>query len=261
MIAILTVWALLMQAHSAMAYVSDMSVRFLESNSWEVKLNQMNLLIDPVMSQLDFGVPMLYSGNKRVIDGPKELEILCRTSDYVVITQGFDDHAHSPTLKTIHKYRPDIKYVCPPSAVEIITSCGISAGNLIVMSPGEVQTLGNGKCKVDVRATTGALLGPPWAKKENGYLLRSNDCELPDNEYELYIEPHCMFDPTELKRFSSIAVIAPIVSQDLFAGAFPLVAGGAKSAELCDILNAKYLLPMANGNLKQTGPYSHKQVI
>lgn len=38
--------------------------RFLESNTWDLSVNNVNIFLDPVMSQLDFGIPLLYTGIK-----------------------------------------------------------------------------------------------------------------------------------------------------------------------------------------------------
>lgn len=48
--------------------------RFLESNTWDVTVNNVNIFIDPVMSQLDFGIPLLYSGKYRALP----FSILCQ---------------------------------------------------------------------------------------------------------------------------------------------------------------------------------------
>jgi len=63
---------------------------------------------------------------------------------------------------------------------------------------------------VEIKATAGALLGPPWQPKENGYLIRalsttssaSNSIEL-INKYDVYYEPHCMFDEQELSQYTA----------------------------------------------------------
>ncbi|CAN0597016.1 unnamed protein product, partial [Laminaria digitata] len=40
----------------------------------------------------------------------------------------------------------------------------------------------------------------------------------------LYLEPHLMFDDSELSRFTADVVIAPVVQQNI--GPYPLVRGG-----------------------------------
>lgn len=40
--------------------------RFLELNTWLLQVNGINILIDPVFGPVDFGVPYLIQGKKRV---------------------------------------------------------------------------------------------------------------------------------------------------------------------------------------------------
>jgi len=105
---------------------SSSFVRYLESNSWDVSLGNIRILLDPVLiGPLDFGIPYLYKGERVYINGNKELESLSKLTDYVLITQGFDDHAHTPTLKKLSSLCPKMTYICPPSAKGILENCGI----------------------------------------------------------------------------------------------------------------------------------------
>lgn len=58
---------------------------------------------------------------------------------------------------------------------------------------------------VEIFATSGALLGPPWQAKENGYLIRGKAKQ--GNKYDLYYEPHCMYDEAELAAFEAEVII------------------------------------------------------
>jgi L-ascorbate metabolism protein UlaG (beta-lactamase superfamily) len=87
-------------------------------------------------------------------------------------------------------------------------------------------------------------VGPPWQQSENGYILKNS-------EISVYYEPHCMYNETELKDFQVDVIITPVVEQQL--PYFTLVAGGEKAINLAKILKARYIIPMANGDLKQTG--------
>ena len=226
-------------------------LRFLESNSWNICLNDINFYIDPVMDQLDFGIPTLYAGNKRIVDGNKEISNIAGKSDFILISQGFDDHAHIPTLNRLSRLNSNLSYICPPSARKILTKCGIPANKITALLPGQTHTFVKGKSAIRIRATTGALLGPPWQQKENGYIISSPSS---NDAPSLYYEPHCMFDEEELKDLQADVVITPVVSQEL--PAFTLVAGGLKALRLASLLKAKYVVPMANGNLEQTGVLS-----
>ena len=96
-------------------------------------------------------------------------------------------------------------------------------------------------------ATTGALLGPPWQAKENGYLIKPKSSSLPS----LYCEPHCMYDSNELSRYKADYVITPIISQEL--PAYTLVDGMEKALKLAETLSASSIIPMNNGGLVQSG--------
>jgi hypothetical protein len=50
----------------AVGGAEDVRVTFLESNSWMWQVAGVNLLVDPVMYTLDFGVPSLIQGKKNV---------------------------------------------------------------------------------------------------------------------------------------------------------------------------------------------------
>lgn len=236
--------------HRCTALSLKTTFRFLESNSWDLGVGDYNILLDPVMSQLDFGIPLLYAGNKRIIDGPRELYKLAEKSDFVLISQGFDDHAHRPTLSKLAQIAPTMKYVVAPAAKPILESCGIQSQYITTIKPGEKKVFKKRKTSMEILATNGALLGPPWQQKENGYIVRpTKDSEAIFPSF--YYEPHCMYDENEVKQYSVEAVITPVVSQEL--PAYTLVAGGEKALKLAQLMNAKYILPMANGNLEQSG--------
>jgi hypothetical protein len=61
-----------------------------------------------------------------------------------------------------------------------------------------------------------------------------------------------MFEEEELSSFSAGAVISPVVAQ-MLPGGYPLVAGGEKAARLAEVLGARYVVAMGNGELSQRG--------
>lgn len=64
----------------------------------------------------------------------------------------------------------------------------------------------------------GALVGPPWAKRENGFVFTE---QVPDG-ITLYYEPHCDYDESSLAGVDSAdIVITPCVNQELLN--YPLV--------------------------------------
>jgi hypothetical protein len=61
-------------------------------------------------------------------------------------------------------------------------------------------------------------VGPPWAKRENGFLFR----EAGAGGASLYYEPHCDCDEASLAGLGPVdMVITPVVNQELLS--FPLV--------------------------------------
>lgn len=228
---------------------SKNSATYLETNSWMINIGGFNIAIDPCLySPLDFGIPFLYQGKKKFIDGKAELKKISSISDYVLITQGLDDHAHLPTLKELSKTNPNMKYIAPNSALPVLKSCGIKENNVQILKPNDSLRLQKGAEQIDILCTNGALVGPPWQANENGYIIKSIGKK---NSVSVYYEPHCMYDEAELSKYQVDYVITPITAQQL--PYFTLVAGGEKALNLAKILKAKAILPMANGNLEQNG--------
>jgi hypothetical protein len=68
------------------------------------------------------------------------------------------------------------------------------------------------------RLCAGALVGPPWSKRENGFLFT----EQADGGVTLYYEPHCDYDESSLDGIGAVdVVITPAVNQELMN--YPLV--------------------------------------
>ena len=168
-----------------------------------------------------------------------------------LISQSYDDHAHTPTLKKLAVMRPNMPYLVPPSAKALLISCGIPENMITTLLPGQKHEVKKGGSIVEILATNGALLGPPWQQKENGYVMRSSPASSTSFP-SVYYEPHCMYDEIELKRIGHIDyVIAPVIAQKL--PGYVLVDGGKKALDLAKLLGAKYFIPMMNGGLTQEG--------
>lgn len=225
----------------------------------------MNIFLDPVMGQVDFGAPLLYTGNKRILRTQQEIDNYLRQAafraDTVLISQGFDDHAHLPTLQRLTRLRPSLNYIAPPSALSVLQKAGISINKHVrTLLPGQscIVTATDGLGQVQIDATSGALLGPPWQQKENGYIitaiagvdLKGGSERRPPS---VYYEPHCNYDEGELRRRGCQAdvVITPVVAQEL--PAYTLISGGNAAARLATVLKAKVVVPMRNGELIQSG--------
>lgn len=65
---------------------------------------------------------------------------------------------------------------------------------------------------------SGALVGPPWSKRENGFVLSETQAD----GIKLYYEPHCDYDEAAVAKIGKVdAVVTPANSQVLIN--FPLV--------------------------------------
>jgi L-ascorbate metabolism protein UlaG (beta-lactamase superfamily) len=164
----------------------------------------MNLLVDPVMHDLTFGVPSLIRGQKKILNGPAVLRQLGPSIHHLLISQGFDDHCQPESMQAAAALLPpSAKVVAPPSAAGVLSQF-FPEDRLIYLSPGQSCVLEGGKegGRVTVTATTGDTLGPPWQAPENGYLLRWGEeggKEGGQQYRSLYYEPHCRYKVEEFE--------------------------------------------------------------
>eukprot|EP00879_Flechtneria_rotunda_P013078 GHRR01013658.1.p1 GENE.GHRR01013658.1~~GHRR01013658.1.p1 ORF type:complete len:460 (+),score=87.93 GHRR01013658.1:29-1408(+) len=144
-----------------------------EGNSFYVKFNNSGarVLVDPwLVGDLQFFEQgWLYTGRKRGCGGSSGVAIdvdqVAADTDAILISQWVDDHTHVPTLTRLPKHIP---IVAQPEAAQRIKPLGFK--HVTTISPGQTLQLCDGK--LQVRATAGALVGPPWSARQNGYILR-----------------------------------------------------------------------------------------
>ncbi|RDX74891.1 hypothetical protein CR513_45301 [Mucuna pruriens] len=216
---------------------------YLEGNSWLWNVGGTNILVDPILvGNLDFGIPWLYDAAKKVLkkfqlnDLP---EINC-----VLITQSLDDHCHLKTLKPFSQKFPDIRVIATPNAKGLLDPL---FRNVTYLEPGQSSDIEtNYGSKVSVKATAGPVLGPPWQRPENGYLVRS-----PQGQLSLYYEPHCVYNQSFIEKEKADIVITPVIKQLL--PNFTLVSGQEDAVKLAKLLQAKFIVPMKNGDLDSKG--------
>ncbi|XP_060188937.1 uncharacterized protein LOC132617885 isoform X2 [Lycium barbarum] len=118
---------------------------------------------------------------------------------------------------------------------------------VIYLEPGQDSEIevSNG-FPVKVKATAGPVLGPPWQRPENGYLVTS-----PNGALTLYYEPHCVYNETFVEKDKADIVITPVIKQLL--PSFTLVSGQEDAVQLAKHLSAKFVVPMKNGDLDSKG--------
>ena len=222
---------------------------YLEINGWLISTGGATILVDPILEgALDFGIPTIYSANKRTLPSMGLCDEL-PTIDCLLITQGWDDHAHTRTLKKLaNVLDSNIHIIAPPSARGALAQSGFDGNrnkNIQYIRPGSQVNIGD-ECEVRIKATTGALVGPPWQARENGYIIRTISGP------SIYIEPHVEYNGRELRNEAPVdIVITPISGQGL--PAFELVHGPNDVLRLVQTLKPKYVVPMQNGDVDAEG--------
>eukprot|EP00580_Thalassiosira_gravida_P009206 CAMPEP_0201635114 /NCGR_PEP_ID=MMETSP0493-20130528/7778_1 /ASSEMBLY_ACC=CAM_ASM_000838 /TAXON_ID=420259 /ORGANISM="Thalassiosira gravida, Strain GMp14c1" /LENGTH=344 /DNA_ID=CAMNT_0048107043 /DNA_START=178 /DNA_END=1212 /DNA_ORIENTATION=+ len=222
---------------------------------------QASIVIDPIASQLDFGIPNLYRANKNILSERQTIDLICDANpSHCLLTMGLDDHTHLPTLEQLQARMPELQYVIAPSCEQKLLEFGLNSDFITVLDHGEVCTLAEG---ATATATEGALVGPPWQKRENGYILELNHSNRNNNISEdglsIYYEPHADVILNNISKLRADIMISPVTKQSLPAqvpsvGQYTLVYGGETTLQIAEILGARVLVPLGNGALDVDGP-------
>lgn len=251
-----------------------------------------SFVVDPLASQLDFGIPWGYRANKKVMSEIDTINAICDARpSHCLLTMGLDDHTHLPTLRKLMDRMPEIRFVVAPSCREkLIGGLGIDPDRITVLDHGGscdvVSGSGGSASDVTITATRGALVGPPWQERENGYLMEvlpsrigAKDDDVNDRgsakDWEeggdgprarrrrlgVYYEPHGDVVLGDIESMTADVVISPVIEQSLPAqvpppGRFTLVYGGERTLEIAETLRATVILPLGNGELDIDGPLS-----
>ncbi|KAJ0669477.1 putative ribonuclease Z/Hydroxyacylglutathione hydrolase [Helianthus annuus] len=230
-------------AESSSSDTGVFKLTYLEGNSWLWEVGGVKILVDPILvGNLDFGIPLLYDAGKKYLKNFQLSDL--PEIDCVLITQSLDDHCHLKTLTPLSQKLPNLKVISTPNAKPLLDPLFT---NVIYLEPGqnsEIQT-SNGS-HVKIRATAGPVLGPPWQRPENGYIVTS-----PHGELSLYYEPHCVYDKEIIGKERADIVITPVIKQLL--PSFTLVSGQEDAVQLAKLLNSKFVVPLKNGDLDSKG--------
>ncbi|XP_010695845.2 uncharacterized protein LOC104908429 [Beta vulgaris subsp. vulgaris] len=216
---------------------------YLEGNSWLWEVGGLKLLVDPILvGNLDFGIPWLYDAAKKFLKNFQLTDI--PDVDCLLITQSLDDHCHMKTLKPLSEKFPNLRVVATPNAQANLDPL---FSKVTYLEPGQnTEVEGRNGSKVGIRATAGPILGPPWQRPENGYIVSSSECQS-----TLYYEPHCVYNEGSLKEEQADIVITPVIKQLL--PNFTLVSGQDDAVKLAKLLCAKFVVSMNNGDLESKG--------
>ncbi|KAK2375904.1 Metallo-hydrolase/oxidoreductase superfamily protein [Trifolium repens] len=164
--------------------------------------------------------------------------------DCLLITQSLDDHCHLKTLNAFSQKFPNTRVIATPNAKSLLDPL---FKNVTYIEPGQISEFETKYgSKVRIKATAGPVLGPPWQRPENGYLVTS-----PQVQLSLYYEPHCVYNQSFIENERADIVITPVVKQLL--PKFTLVSGQEDAVKLAKLLQAKFVVAMRNGELDSKG--------
>jgi L-ascorbate metabolism protein UlaG (beta-lactamase superfamily) len=220
---------------------------------WQVPGAELSIVVDPIASELNFGIPWAYRAKKKLGEEETLDKIVQAKPSHCLLSQGLDDHTHLATLTKLVDRLPTLEFIVAPSARDKIASI-VDKSRIQVLKPNQSISFKEG---VTLQATEGALVGPPWQARENGWLLKVNG-------KSIYMEPHADVTDLTLERFQALGlqadiVISPVKEQSLPAqvpkpGQFTLVYGAKRALEIARALKAKVVIPLANGELETEGP-------
>ena len=275
-------------AHTSEAARASASsvLTYLEINGWLYTGAGVTVLIDPVLEgALDFGIPRLYSAQKRTLPSSGLIDTL-PPLDALLITQGLDDHAHARTLAALRDRDPTLPVIAAPSCRPVLERGGFERTTYLASTSQRLQlpylgldglppvrlppsrafagtativprrrrggrsyAAAGSDQGLTVRATSGALVGPPWQRRENGYVLRPRT---PRGGASVYLEPHVEFDAAELADIAPVDVVITPTSGQTLPG-FELVHGPDAALSLVECLRPRWVLPMSNGAVDAAG--------
>ncbi|XP_042047611.1 uncharacterized protein LOC121793641 isoform X1 [Salvia splendens] len=148
------------------------------------------------------------------------------------------------TLNPLSQKLTNLRVVSTPNAKQLLDPL---FSNVTYLEPGEGSEIqGKDRSSVKVCATACPVLSPPWLRPENGYLVTS-----PSGKLTLYYEPHCVYNEESVGKERADIVITPVIKQLL--PYFLLVSGQEDAVRLAKLLQAKFIVPMRNGELDSKG--------
>lgn len=202
-----------------------LALTYLDTNSWLIEWADQHILLDPwLVGALTFGnAAWLFKAERRQAH-PIPTQI-----DLILLSQGLEDHAHLPTLKTLDRAIPVVGSL---NAAKVTAELGFT--HVTALHHGETLALSP---ELEIMALPGSPIGPNLV--ENGYLLHNKT-----EEIKLYYEPHG-YHAENLSEFAPLdVVITPLMDVKL-----PLlgnvIQGQARSLELAQKVQPQIMIPTA----------------
>lgn len=221
---------------------------------WKVPEADLSLVIDPIASDLTFGLPLgLFHGKKKVLSEQATLNMIVDANpSHCVISQVLDDHCHLETLTKLLQRMPRLKFIVAPSVKEKLETIVDDKTSITVISPGEsipLTTCTASGVECQLMAVEGSLVGPPWQARENAYVLTTtSDAE----SRSIFYEPHADVQDETLDTIHADVVIAPVKRQT-FLGFYPIIYGADRALPIVDKLHAQVLIVLRNGEIETEG--------
>lgn len=103
--------------------------------------------------------------------------------------------------------------------------------------------------KVVVKATPGALVGPPWSKRQNALVIKENT---KSSQLTMFYEPHASHDQAALEAIGKVD-IAIIPTRSAYAVGYPVVEGQENASNILSTLKPSILVPFKNNESAYTG--------
>ncbi|MEL7075420.1 MAG: MBL fold metallo-hydrolase [Cyanobacteria bacterium J06643_13] len=203
-----------------------MNLTYFDSNSWLIEIDGMRILLDPwLVGKLTFGnQAWLFEGSK---NNPQPIP---ENIDFILLSQGLEDHAHPPTLEQLDR---SIPVVASPNAAKVVREFGYQ--NITVLEHQQRHKIG----QVEIKAVPGSPIGPTLV--ENGYIITGLE-----SGKTIYYEPHG-YHADSLQESAPIdVVITPIINLKLpLLGA--VIKGQETALQVCQQLNPQVILSTAAG--------------
>jgi len=220
---------------------SEPSYTYFEGNSWGVQVEGKTVLVDPIVTDLQFGNATIYNQKKRFFSNEDDPRKVLPTPDLILISQSLPDHLHLPTMRAFDR---TTRIVTTAAAAEMLDKEGFS--NVKAIKYGERTTELKGE--VEVLATAGPILGPPWQLPENGYLAT-----LKKSGIKIFYEPHSQPQPGALDGLHADVIVAAYDRSVFTPINYLLVAGKEGAVAGAKQLKAKKLFLINNESLSSTG--------
>ncbi|NEQ47947.1 MAG: MBL fold metallo-hydrolase [Leptolyngbya sp. SIOISBB] len=199
-----------------------MFTTWLDNNSWLWEIADQKILVDPwLIGALTFGnASWLFKGEK------KQPQPLPKDINFILLTQGLEDHAHPETLQALDK---SIPVVGSPNAAKVVRELGFT--DVTVLDHGQSTTRGG----ATIKAVPGSPIGPTLL--ENGYIVTETA-----TGFKLFYEPHG-YHQAELKQEAPVdVVLTPMLTLSLpLVG--PIIRGLKSAGELANWLQPQVMLP------------------